>query len=232
MKSFWNAIISRQPPPFDEESALKVYQEWIDSAEFVKDVVDPDTAIEESVIGILITKRDFYRFDLLKSGQVPPQHGFFINDNGIIYVESELFRDLLHEIGVKEKPEKVSKACRRILAGKTKLIRLGKDNKNRRYFWRFNLKAIQAILRREGDDWSPEIHENFEIKDVLEKIGLKKEEEAESQTETEDQEEQDEQNPVSEEIIDFTEDPMKDELERILSENDKEEKDQEDDGDD
>ena len=160
-------------PPFNEEDALRVYRAWIDQAEVVKDAIDPETALEETVIEIITTKRDFFKFELLKNGTVPPTHGFFVDD-GIIYIDSELFRELLNEMGIKDRLEKVSKSCRRILAGKTKLIRLGKDNKDRRYFWRFSLKAIQAILRREGDDWEPEIKESFEIANVLKKIGLSK----------------------------------------------------------
>lgn len=146
-------------PPFDEESALKVYQEWINKAEVIHEAFDPETAIEETVIEIITTKRRFYDLKLLKEGKVPPKRGFFVED-GIIYIDSELFRELLEEEGIHERKEKVARAVRRILADPrraSKRLRLGKENKDRRYFWMFNLRAIQTILRREGDDWTPEI---------------------------------------------------------------------------
>jgi len=158
-------------PPFDEESALKVYQEWINKAEVIKEAFDPETAIEETVIEIITTKRTFYAFKLLKEGKVPPKRGFFVED-GIIYIDSELFRELLEEEGIHDRKEKVARAVRRILADPrraSKRIRLGKDNKDRRYFWMFNLQAIQSILKREGDDWTPEVLHEDDLFQALKK---------------------------------------------------------------
>ncbi|GEM_PF-4037341 len=173
-------------PPFDEESALKVYQEWIDKAEVIHEAFDPETAIEETVIEIITTKRRFYDLKLLKEGKVPPKRGFFVED-GIIYIDSELFRELLEEEGIHERKEKVARAVRRILADPrraSKRLRLGKDNKDRRYFWMFNLQAIQSILKRDGDDWAPEILTEDDLFQALKRTvnSESKEDEQESKT--------------------------------------------------
>jgi len=161
-------------PPFDEDSALKVYQEWLDRAELIKEAIDPETSLEETVIRILTTKRSFYDLKLLKEGLIPPKRGFFI-DGDVIYVESELFRELLEEEGIKERKERVAKAIRRLLAGPSRQIRFGKDKKDRRYFWRFNLKAIQSILKREGEDWVPEVKTEDDLAKALKSINQKDE---------------------------------------------------------
>ena len=140
-------------PSFTEEEAYKVYTKWLEEAEHVKLPVDAESGIEDTVIEILTTKRDYYSFDLLKEKRISPKRGFFIKDD-VIYVESALFKELLEEAGVKDRKEKIVKAIQRLLAGNSKRIRIGKELY---YFWRFNLKAIQAILRRDGEEWIPEI---------------------------------------------------------------------------
>ncbi|MBO8180668.1 MAG: bifunctional DNA primase/polymerase [Archaeoglobus sp.] len=153
-------------PPFSEEEAFRVYQSWLEIADHVKTPVDTESGLEETIIEILTTKRDYYSFDLLKEKKVPPKRGFFVED-GIIYVESGLLKELIEESGVKYQREKLARAAQRILAGKVKRIRIGE---NSRYFWRFNLQAIQAILRREGDEWEPEVIEDIESSEIAELI--------------------------------------------------------------
>ncbi|WP_456329098.1 hypothetical protein [Archaeoglobus sp.] len=131
-------------PPFSEEDAFRVYQAWLEIADHVKTPVDVESGLESTIIEILTTKRDYYSLDLLKEKKVPPKRGFFLED-GVIYVESELFKELLEEAGIKDRKEKVAKAIQRLLAGPSKRMRVGNEL---RYFWRFNLQAIQAILRR------------------------------------------------------------------------------------
>lgn len=144
-------------PAFNENEALKVYQAWLEMADHVKIPVDVESGLEETIIEILTTKRDYYSLNLLKEKKIPPKRGFFLED-GVIYIESDLFKELLEEAGIKDRKEKVAKSVQRLLAGPSKRIRVGKE---RYYFWRFNLKAIQAILRREGDDWTPEVIEDL-----------------------------------------------------------------------
>lgn len=153
-------------PPFSEEDAFRVYQAWLEIADHVKTPVDVESGLESTIIEILTTKRDYYSLDLLKEKKVPPKRGFFLED-GVIYVESELFKELLEEAGIKDRKEKVAKAIQRLLAGPSKRMRVGNEL---RYFWRFNLQAIQAILRREGDDWEPEVIEDIESSEIAELI--------------------------------------------------------------
>ena len=153
-------------PPFTEEESHRVYQAWLEMADHVKTPVDVESGLEEAIIEILTTKRDYYSLDLLKEKKVPPKRGFFLED-GVIYVESELFKELLEEAGIKDRKEKVAKAIQRLLAGPSTRMRVGKE---RYYFWRFNLQAIQAILRREGDDWEPEVIEDIESSEIAELI--------------------------------------------------------------
>ena len=149
-------------PPFDEVGALRVYQAWLEMADHVKTPVDADSGLEECVVEILTTKKPYFSLKLLKDGKVGPREGFFLEGN-IIYVESELLRELLEQAGVRERREKVAKAVYRLLAGNSKLMRVGSE---RRYFWRFNLKAVQAILKRNGTDWEPDVRTEPLIPDL------------------------------------------------------------------
>jgi len=153
-------------PSFTEEEAQKVYIEWLERAEHVKIPVDPESGLEETVVEILTTKRDFYDLQLLKEKKIPPKRGFFV-EGDVIYVDSELFKELLEEMGIKERKEKIAKAIQRLLVGPAKKLT---TSAGRRYFWRFNLKAIQAILRREGEEWTPEIKtesDEAELSEIL-----------------------------------------------------------------
>jgi len=103
-------------PAFNEDEALKVYQAWLEMADHVKIPVDVESGLEETIIEILTTKRDYYSLNLLKEKKVPPKRGFFFDD-GVIFVESELFKELLEEAGIKDRKEKVAKAIQRLLVG-------------------------------------------------------------------------------------------------------------------
>ncbi|ADB57195.1 hypothetical protein [Archaeoglobus profundus] len=157
-------------PPFDEESALKVYQSWVDNAVIVREPFDVESSIEEAVIEVLTTKREFYDVKLLKEGKVPPKRGFFV-EGDIILVDSELLKELLEEVGVYESMRKVAKSVRRLLANPNRAsIRL-RIKEQRRYFWAFNLEAIKAILKREGEDWTPEVKKEDDFSKAIEEIG-------------------------------------------------------------
>ena len=57
-KIFMKCYYTLLNPPSDEELAFKIYREWLESVElFVEDIIDPNTALEESIIRILTTKR-------------------------------------------------------------------------------------------------------------------------------------------------------------------------------
>ena len=138
----------------------------MERVEHVKIPVDPESGLEETVVEILTTKRDFYDLQLLEDKKVPPKRGFFV-EGDVIYVDSELFKELLEEMGIKERKEKIAKAIQRLLVGPAKKLT---TSAGRRYFWRFNLKTIQAILRREGEEWTPEIKtesDEAELSEIL-----------------------------------------------------------------
>jgi len=156
-------------PPFDEESALKVYNTWLNKAIRVREPLDVESSLEEAVIEVL-TRREYYDISLLKDGKVPPKRGFFV-EGEIILVDSELFRELLDEVGVNENLRKVAMAVRRLLANPNKATRRIRVNKIPRRFWAFNLEAIKAILKREGEDWQPEVKKEDEFSKVVGEIG-------------------------------------------------------------
>ena len=123
-------------------------------------VLDPESNIEEAIIELITAGRDqFFSISLLKSGKVRPRQGFFV-DGDILLIESGLLRERIEEFGISKGSNEIRRAVQHLLAGRSKLLRYGPDNKQRAYFWRFSIPAIQAILRKEGDDWQPELSES------------------------------------------------------------------------
>ena len=141
-------------PPISEEDALKVYSHWLDIRKVVDLPTDPNSAIESAMIEIITSENGF--IPLSKLDEVSPEAGMFI-EGDVIFVESSYLRTKLEEFGINDSLRKVASAVCRLLAGKRIRIR---TKFGLRYFWRFNVRAIKAILRREGDNWEPEIIEN------------------------------------------------------------------------
>ena len=168
-------------PPITQEEAIKVVQTWLEEAEIVKEALDPESNIEEAIIELITAGRDqFFSVSLLKSGKVRPRQGFFV-DGDVLLIESNLLRDRLEELGVSKGANEIRKAVQHLLAGRSKLMRYGPDNKQRAYFWRFSIPAIQAILRKEGDDWQPELSESpVALADLMKQVEA---EEVEEETE-------------------------------------------------
>ncbi len=173
-------------PPISEEDAYKIYAHWIENRRVVSLPTDSESAIENAVIEIITSENGFIPIEKLK--EISPEAGMFIDiDNNVIYVESAYFRQKLEEHGINDSLRKVATAVCRLLAGKRIRIR---TKFGLRYFWRFNVRAIKALLSREGDKWEPEIIENpFEgafskLEEMLKEKSTETEEPQEKEDET------------------------------------------------
>lgn len=155
-------------PPISHEDAERVVFNWLETAEVVHDALDSEADIERLVLEILTSgEAEYYPLELLKQKKIKPRNSFFVDGDRIL-IESKLFREKLEELGLRDQ-NKVRKATLHLLAGPVKYIRYGNSNRERAYFWQFNIRAVQTVLRKEGVEWEPEIKEDFtsELSELL-----------------------------------------------------------------